>query len=202
MDKDTFVTRARIAFMELGGSPDHDVWSDIEIQAEGCHFLEVDPEEFVRSLILAHKGREASRNLTPLPERQVAPPRRVWTRGEIDGLLKSSDRAVEKGILTLCRLQTVDERAAGETKHHNSRGFNSAHARVGTRFARWLRGMDDRNVVKFPPKSLNHELAARVFKRYVRPGGTVMGRAREICLIHSQQLTDVANGLIELPPEG
>lgn len=123
--------------------------------------------------------------------------KRVWTRPEIDQLLARDPAIVERGILTLFRLQTADEREAGATRHHNAKGFNSAHARCGTRFARWLMGMDDNNVVRYPPKSLSHPKAGKIFKRYIGEG-TVLDRAREICLLHSAQLVLVANGEIVL----
>lgn len=128
----------------------------------------------------------------------AAPPsgRRIFTRDEINAVLMSRDDAVERGILTLFRLQTQDEQASAETRHHNGRGFNSATATVGTRFARWLLGMDDNNKVRYPPKGLGHPRASKIFRDYIKTSGSVIARAREICLLHSQQLTDVANGIL------
>ena len=56
-----------------------------------------------------------------------------------------------------------------------------------------MTGRDDRNVVKFAPKSLSHPRAEKVFRRY-RKGGSVMDRARAIAIKHSRQLVLIANG--------
>lgn len=132
---------------------------------------------------------------------QVNTNARVYTRDQINAVLLRSDEAVERGILTLFKLQTQDEQQSGSTVHHNGCGFNSATATVGTRFARWLMGMDDNNRVRYPPKSLGHPKAARVFKAYIKESGSVVERARQICLLHSQQLTDVANRIIVVKDE-
>lgn len=122
----------------------------------------------------------------------------IYTRDQIDSMLQVSDRAVERGIIALFKLQTQDEQRRADTVHHNDVGFNSCNARAGTRFARWLLGLDDRNVQKHEPKSLNHDLAGRVFRRYVGSHGSVIARARAITLKHSRQLTAIANGKLSV----
>ena len=117
---------------------------------------------------------------------------RIWTREEIDQLLIENDIAVMRAIVRLFELQTVDESRTGQTKHENSVGFTAADAKAGTRMARWLLGMNDRNEVRYPPKDLRHPLCQRVLGRYAQ-GKTVMHRARKIALKHSRQLVDIAN---------
>tara|TARA_Y100000589_G_scaffold281764_1_gene278881 strand:- start:363 stop:767 length:405 start_codon:yes stop_codon:yes gene_type:complete len=117
---------------------------------------------------------------------------RIWTREEIDHLLIENDIAVMRAIVRLFELQTVDESRTGQTKHENSVGFTAADAKAGTRMARWLLGMNDRNEVRYPPKDLRHPLCQRVLGRYAQ-GKTVMHRARKIALKHSRQLVDIAN---------
>jgi hypothetical protein len=126
-------------------------------------------------------------------------PPKVWTRDEIDTILRTNDAAVERGIVNLFKLQTAYEQVAARTTNHNNVGFNATNAKAGTRFARWLLGMNDKNEVKYPTKSLNHDKAARLFRQYIGNHGTVMERARAICLLHSQQLTDLANGTLTIP---
>jgi len=118
---------------------------------------------------------------------------KTWTRDEINHLLRTNDRAVEAAILRLFALQTTDEQRETTTKYHNTVGFSSADAFPGTRFARWLQGMNNKNQVRFAPKSLSHPRAQIVFARYCR-NGSVMARARQIALKHSRQLVDLANG--------
>ena len=117
---------------------------------------------------------------------------RIWTREEIDHLLIENDIAVMRAIVRLFELQTVDESRTGQTKYENSVGFTAADAKAGTRMARWLLGMNDRNEVRYPPKDLRHPLCQRVLGRYAQ-GKTVMYRARKIALKHSRQLVDIAN---------
>jgi hypothetical protein len=123
--------------------------------------------------------------------------KRIWTRDEINALLRKDDSFVERSIIKLGDLQTDDEKRDGDTKWHNTVGFSSADARPGIRFYRWLKGMNDKNVVCFAPKSLSHPRAAKVFRRYCRGNSTPMDRARKIALKHSRQLVDIANGTLE-----
>ena len=116
-----------------------------------------------------------------------------YTRQDIDAMLENSDRAVERAIIRLFTMQNEDEQQWATTNAQNDRGFGAADARVGTRFARWLQGMDNKNVVRYEKKSLNHPRAGRIFGRYCQNGGTVMDRARKIALKHSRQLMEYAN---------
>ena len=118
---------------------------------------------------------------------------KYWTRNDIDNLLRSNDKAVERAIVRLFELQNADEQRHGTTNVQNGRGFCSSDARAGTRFARWIQGMDNKNVVRYAPKSLNNPKARNIFYRYCAPNGTVMDRARKIALKHSKQLVEIAN---------
>jgi len=60
-----------------------------------------------------------------------------WTRDRIVSLIQTNDKAVERGIIAIYKRQTLDEQASSDTKHHNSVGFSSAHARLGTYYAKW-----------------------------------------------------------------
>lgn len=97
-----------------------------------------------------------------------------------------------RGIVRLFELQTSDEVSSAQTKHENSVGFSAADAKAGTRMARWLLGMNDRNEVRYPAKDLRHPLCQNILGRYAH-GGTVMQRARKITLKHSRQLVNIAN---------
>jgi hypothetical protein len=95
--------------------------------------------------------------------------KKVWTRGEIEEMLRTNDRAVERAMVAIWERQTADEQATQTVRHHNNRGFAGWTARSGTYFARW-----------------------------VRNGGRLTGKhldkARRIALHHAGQLTDFANG--------
>ena len=121
-----------------------------------------------------------------------SPQQRIWTRAEINELLDRNDIAVMRGIVRLFELQTADEVTTAQTKHENSVGFSAADAKAGTRMARWLLGLNDRNEKRYQPKDLRHPLCQKILGRYAH-GGTVMQRARKITLKHSRQLVDIAN---------
>ena len=116
-----------------------------------------------------------------------------YTRDQINSILNRSDAAVERAIIVLFERQNEDEQRWATTNAHNNRGFGSADARVGTRFARWLQGMDDNNRKKYPAKSLSHPKASKIFGRYCKGGEAPIDRARRIALKHSRQLVDEAN---------
>ena len=117
----------------------------------------------------------------------------MYTREQINQFLIENDDAVERAILILFQRQTDDEQQAAGTRYQNSRGFNWTDAKAGTRFARWLMGMDDYNRERYPKKSLKHWKASRVFRRHLKGGESVMDRARRIALKHSKQLVEEAN---------
>lgn len=142
---------------------------------------------------------EVRNNMSDI-ESYASSAKKMWTRVEIDAILIRSDAAVERAIVHLFRLQTAGEQVSGQTAENNKQGFNASSSAVGTRFARWLLGMDDDNHVKYPCKSLRHEKAHSLFKRYLGENTpTIMSRARQIALLHSQQIVDIANGVIDVP---
>ena len=118
---------------------------------------------------------------------------KTFTRDDINALLNRSDAAVERAMIVLFERQTADEQHRASTNVHNNRGFASCDARAGTRFARFLQGMDDNNRVRFPKKRLGHPISNRIFRRYCKQGETPIDRARRIALKHSRQLVEEAN---------
>jgi len=123
---------------------------------------------------------------------------RTYTRNQIDRILRTSDEAVERAIVRLFELQRVDEQRVARTRWDNDVGFCCVDAKAGTRFARWILGMDDRNERKFPPKSLTHSRARGIFRRYCKNGEAPIDRARRIALKHSRQLVAIANGDLQV----
>ena len=62
----------------------------------------------------------------------------MWTKDQIQHLLNTNDRAVEKAIVAIYNRQTLDEKQASDTRHTNHRGFRSNHANKGSYYARWV----------------------------------------------------------------
>ena len=95
--------------------------------------------------------------------------RNDWTRPEIDEMLRTRNDAVERGIVRLFQLQTNEEQQAESTRLNNGVGFASYAARSGTYYARWV-------------------ISGRALS------GKHLDKARAICLKHSRQLVEIANG--------
>jgi hypothetical protein len=94
---------------------------------------------------------------------------KTWTRTEIEALINSNDRAVERAMVAIWERQTRDEQATETTRHHNGIGFSGWTAKSGTYFANWVRS----------GRSLT---------------GKHLAKARKIALHHAGQLTRLANG--------
>lgn len=93
---------------------------------------------------------------------------KTWTREEIDAMLRTNSRAVERAMVRLYELQTADEQQAETTKVHNNAGFSSYAARRGSYYARWV--MSGRQLT-----------------------GEHLEAATKIALRHSRQLVEIAN---------
>ena len=124
----------------------------------------------------------------------------TYDREQIDELLRSSDKAVERAIIRLFELQTADEQRCAQANHNNGVGFNKADSPAGTAFARYLLGFNWRNQRAYEPKSLNHPHALQIAQRGGRKGWDrychgerPIDRARRIALKHSAQLVGLAN---------
>jgi hypothetical protein len=94
---------------------------------------------------------------------------KTWTRTEIEALINTNDRAVERAMVAIWERQTRDEQATETTRHHNGIGFSGWTAKSGTYFANWVRS----------GRSLS---------------GKHLAKARKIALHHAGQLTRIANG--------
>lgn len=95
--------------------------------------------------------------------------KKKWTRSEIETLLSTNPRAVERGLVAIWNRQTQDEKSASDVKHHNGIGFAASTARRGSYLAKW-----------------------------VSSGRTLTGKhlenGRKITMLHAGQLTCIANG--------
>jgi hypothetical protein len=60
------------------------------------------------------------------------------TVDSIRTLIETNDRAVERAIIALYERQTQDEKAVGDTRHHNKIGFNGADAKFLSYAARLI----------------------------------------------------------------
>lgn len=116
-----------------------------------------------------------------------------FSRADINAILENPV-AIEVGIVRLWQLQTQDEQIAAKTRYSNNVGFSGVHARRGTHLAQWLLGLNGRGHPRYKFKHLNAPRCAAVLG-FDNP----LAVARSIVLKHSQQLTNIANGKIQLP---
>ena len=98
--------------------------------------------------------------------------KKIWTRGEIENMINTSDLAVERGIVAIWKRQTQNERDTGSVVKDNGMGFASWGARSGSYYANWINS----------GKHLS---------------GKHLVKARKIAFYHAGQLTNIANGLIK-----
>ena len=96
--------------------------------------------------------------------------KKIWTRDEIETMVRNQDAAVERAMVAIWERQTADEQETQTTNHHNGRGFCGWAARTGTYYANWVRS-----------------------GRHLT--GKHLAKARKIALHHAGQLTDFANGV-------
>lgn len=92
----------------------------------------------------------------------------AWNRNQINELLKTNPKAVERAIVRLYELQTNEEKQTQVTRIRNGAGFSSAHSYRGSYYAKWV--MSGRNLT-----------------------GAHLERARTIAIRHSGQLVAIAN---------
>lgn len=57
---------------------------------------------------------------------------KTWTRTEIETLINTNDRAVERAMVAIWERQTRDEQATETTRHHNGIGFSGWTAKAPT----------------------------------------------------------------------
>ena len=58
-----------------------------------------------------------------------------WDKKRIINLLETNDKSIGRALIVLLKNQTPDEVSSMDTKHVNGKGFNAAHAKVGTSMA-------------------------------------------------------------------
>lgn len=56
----------------------------------------------------------------------------------IKWLLTMNDKAVERAMIAIYNLQTLDEQVSQDTRHSNGVGFSGADARTGSYYAKWV----------------------------------------------------------------
>ena len=114
-------------------------------------------------------------------------------KSQIQTLLENA-AYVDQAIRLLGGNQTADELRSKSTHHHNDIGFSAAYATTGTRMFEFVTGVNTKTgKPTWPPKSLSHPAASRVFSRYLRNHNLTTGTAlgRKVAEIHWKQLEEL-----------
>ena len=130
---------------------------------------------------------------------------KIWTKGDILGLIDSNDLAAMRAVCAIFRRQTKDEQADETTRHSNGVGFSQAHAKVGSELAMWMTdGRQDgkfrrRVGGKFPGTWVHvgrRENGKNIWKKNASAfaGRDRIEVCREIAHVYAGQLVEIANG--------
>ena len=95
---------------------------------------------------------------------------KTWTRTEIEAMLNTNDRAVERAMVAIWERQTRDEQETQDTRHHNGVGFAAWSARSGTYFAEWVRSgrhLTGKHLVKARKIALHHAGQLKIGRAHV-----------------------------------
>jgi hypothetical protein len=130
---------------------------------------------------------------------------KIWSRGDILGLVEASDLAAMRAVCAIFRRQTEDEKRDETTRHDNSRGFSQAHAKVGSELALWMTGGKQDGVLrrrvggKFPGKWIHAGVRDNGKNVWKKNTSAFSGRdrvevCRDIARRYTRQLVEIANG--------
>jgi hypothetical protein len=98
---------------------------------------------------------------------------KIWTKEEIKVLLETKDEMVKRSLLAIFSLQTNDEQESESTTHNNGVGFTGTDSEILSSFSKQLQSRG-----WLSPKQ--------------------MTIARKKILKYTRQLTDVANGKLQV----
>ena len=111
-------------------------------------------------------------------------------KSQIQKLLENT-AYIDHAIRLLGANQTADELRNKSTHHNNDIGFSAAYGTTGTRMYEFVTGINTKTGnPTWPPKSLNHPAAAKVFSRYLVNHNleTADQLGRKVAEIHWKQL--------------
>ena len=111
---------------------------------------------------------------------------------QVSALLASNPYAVTKAIVLLFSFQTNGERATSSTVEDNGVGFNAAHAKDASYWARWVLGVGPRTPHEVVVNKLAHYLQGDNYRSYRHLTGSYLERARQVAAIYWRQLDRAA----------
>lgn len=112
---------------------------------------------------------------------------------QVSAILASDPFAVTKAIVLLYSFQTQDERGRSTTTESNRAGFNVAHAKDASYWARWVLGVGPRTSQDIINQKVRHYLTANNYRQYRTLSGRFLEKAREVAAVYWRQLSDEAD---------
>lgn len=113
-------------------------------------------------------------------------------KSQVSALLASNPYAVTKAIVLLFGLQTNAERATSTTVEDNGVGFNAAHAKNASYWARWVLGVGPRTPHEVVVRKLAHYLQGDNYRQYRTLSGRFLEQARGVAATYWKQLNHAA----------
>ena len=113
-------------------------------------------------------------------------------KSQVTALLASNPYAVSKAIVLLFGLQTNLERATSTTKEDNGVGFNAAHAKNASYWARWVLGVGPHTPHQVVVNKLAHYLQGDNYRQYRTLSGRFLEQARGVASTYWRQLDHAA----------
>lgn len=106
-----------------------------------------------------------------------------WTEEKIRHLLSTNNKMVENSLLILYSRQTIDERAAQASGHHNGMGFTKIDAKFLSSLAEWIKKSTRPDGQRLTPKQ--HMYARKRLMKYVKQLTKYANTRKEIEVQHA-----------------
>lgn len=109
-------------------------------------------------------------------------------KSDVSAILASNPFAVTKAIVLLFSFQTEEERGRSTTTESNRAGFNVAHAKNASYWARWVLGVGPRTPKEVVAHKVRHYLTGNNYRQYRTLTGRFLQEATEVAGVYWKQL--------------
>jgi hypothetical protein len=123
----------------------------------------------------------------------------MYTETQIRTMILTNDVAAMRAVCALYRRQTSDEKMSEDARHDNRRGFSKAHARLGSKLARYMTAGVPGGKMRRPVSGTVSPWYRDSRNRWKKSKSELVGETRveacrAIALHYVAQLTRIANG--------
>lgn len=113
-------------------------------------------------------------------------------KSQVSAILARDPFAVTKAIVLLFSYQTVGERRTSTTVEDNGVGFNAAHAKNASYWARWVLRVNPTTPAHIVADKVRHYLTGDNYKSYRTLTGSYLVEARRVASHYWRQLAAAA----------